>query len=106
MKRRFQDCDLVVQLRLVASRPVAALPTTSFDKLNACVDVTSSIASVASRLLPDCGKISPVAWDSTLTFFVNGVPVMLTNPDPTMMLSEYIRDVLLLSATKVRLVCC
>ena len=37
----------------------------------------------------------------SISFFLNGEPVTVTNPEPTMMLVEYIRDVALLSGTKV-----
>lgn len=51
--------------------------------------------------VPASREISPQLWDSTLTFYVNGNEVTITNPDPTMHLVDYLRDVACLKATKV-----
>jgi hypothetical protein len=45
--------------------------------------------------------VVPEAWDDTVSFFVNGVGVTVTNPDPTVKLVDFIRDVLLMKGTKV-----
>ncbi len=45
----------------------------------------------------------PRLWDNTLTFYINGVEYNVTNPDPSMHLVDYIRDVAMLKGTKVSL---
>ncbi len=45
--------------------------------------------------------MDPSLWDSTLSFFINGVQVSVANPDPNMHLVDYLRDVAMLKATKV-----
>jgi len=87
---RLQPCgDAVPSM----STPVVSKPT-----------VTASVPLPSSFLAPAAPKptaTSPDLWDSTLNFFVNGLPVSITNPDPTVFLVEYLRDVLQLKGTKI-----
>jgi hypothetical protein len=73
-------------------------------------EVASSTAvagvPMPSSFLPPSGPVDasssrPELWDNTLNFFVNGSPISVTNPDPKMLLVDYLRDVLLLKGTKV-----
>ncbi len=43
----------------------------------------------------------PATWSGTVTFFVNGVAQSVVDPDPTLHLIDYLRDVLMLKAPKV-----
>ena len=80
-----------LQLRLVpmSSEPEVVAPASP-------VLAAPSAASAASTF-----STPPALWDNTLTFGINGTPVTLTNPDPTMHLVDYIRDVAMLKGTKV-----
>jgi hypothetical protein len=59
-------------------------------------------APPAAAVVPTAPAVAPELWDSTITFFINGVEYTLTNPDPLMHLVDFIRDVALLKGTKVR----
>ncbi len=57
-------------------------------------------AATATASAPASASGLPV-WENTISFFLNGEPVTVTNPDPKMMLVEYIREVAYLKGTKV-----
>jgi xanthine dehydrogenase iron-sulfur cluster and FAD-binding subunit A len=63
--------------------------------------MTTSSPGVGATSMPASRDISPQLWDSTLTFYVNGNEVTISNPDPSMHLVDYLRDVACLKATKV-----
>ena len=74
-----------------ASRPTVVAPLAVSAAPPSAPAVTAPVAA-----------IDPSLWDDTLNFFVNGAPVTVTNPDPTVMLVDFLRDTLLLKGTKVR----
>lgn len=46
-------------------------------------------------------SISDIPWSNTLTLFVNGTRMNLTNPDPSELLATFVRDKLGLKGTKL-----
>lgn len=82
-----------LQLRLV--------PMSSEPEVVVSASPVLAAASAASAASASTFSTPPALWDNTLTFGINGTPVTLTNPDPTMHLVDYIRDVAMLKGTKV-----
>jgi hypothetical protein len=76
--------------------PVHGLPRSS---AAVSASVPTSVPVPAPR--PAAVSTEPTLWDSTLSFFINGNAVTVTNPDPRMHLVEYLRDVAMLKATKI-----
>ena len=94
--------DSVWQVRLVdAAAPAPALSSASTSASESPI----TVAEVVEPEVIETTPITPKLWDSTLSFYVNGQAVTVTNPDPTVHLVDYLRDVMGLKATKVGTEC-
>lgn len=91
-----------VQVRLVDVEPAApGGPLLSAAPTSAVPMPSAFLAPAAPTTPPAPAAVVPELWDSTLNFFVNGVAVSIDNPDPSLLLVDYIRDVMLLKGTKI-----
>ena len=61
----------------------------------------AAVPTVVAAPARPAGATDPATWSNEVSFFLNGAPVTVTNPDPAMHLVEYIREVEGLKATKI-----